>query len=34
VKKFRDELKGDCKPEMSGRIVNEETAVAAAGLVA
>lgn len=34
VKKFRDELKADCKPEIAGRIVNDETAVAAAGLVA
>ncbi|MBX7208647.1 MAG: NADH-quinone oxidoreductase subunit NuoF [Verrucomicrobiaceae bacterium] len=34
VKKFRDELKADCKPEFTGRIVNEETLVAAAGLVA
>lgn len=34
VKKFRDELKADTKPENSGRIVSEESLVAAAGLVA
>ena len=34
VKKFRDELKADCKPELASRIVSEETLVAAAGLVA
>ena len=33
IKKFRDELKGDCKPDLAGKIVNEETLVAAAGLV-
>jgi len=34
VKKFRDELKADTKPNVAGRIVSEETLVAAAGLVA
>ncbi|WP_395736351.1 NADH-quinone oxidoreductase subunit NuoF [Prosthecobacter sp.] len=33
IKKFRDELKSDCKPDLTGKIVNEETLVAAAGLV-
>ena len=33
IKKFRDELKADCKPDLTGKIVNEETLVAAAGLV-
>ena len=33
IKKFRDELKADCKPDLAGKIVNEETLVAAAGLV-
>ena len=33
IKKFRDELKGDCKADLAGKIVNEETKVAAAGLV-
>ena len=33
IKKFRDELKSDCKPDLAGKIVNEETLVAAAGLV-
>jgi NADH-quinone oxidoreductase subunit F len=34
VKKFRDELKSDTKPDLASRIVSEETLVAAAGLVA
>lgn len=34
IKKFRDELEGDCKPELAGRVVNGETTVAAAGLSA
>jgi len=33
IKKFREELKSDCKPDLTGKIVNEETLVAAAGLV-
>jgi NADH-quinone oxidoreductase subunit F len=33
IKKFRDELKADCKADLAGKIVNEETKVAAAGLV-
>ncbi|WP_395747600.1 NADH-quinone oxidoreductase subunit NuoF [Prosthecobacter sp.] len=33
IKKFRDELKSDCKPDLTGKIVNEETLVAAAALV-
>ena len=32
VRKFRDELKADCKADLAGKIVNEETLVAAAGL--
>jgi NADH-quinone oxidoreductase subunit F len=34
IKKFRDELKGDCKPELTGAIVSEEGRVAAASLQA
>jgi NADH-quinone oxidoreductase subunit F len=34
IKKFGDELKGDCKPELAGKVVAEEGAIAAAGLVA
>jgi NADH-quinone oxidoreductase subunit F len=34
IKKFRDEMKADCKPDLKGRIVSEETLVAAAGLSA
>jgi NADH-quinone oxidoreductase subunit F len=33
IKKFRNELKADCKADLAGKIVNEETLVAAAGLV-
>ena len=33
IKKFRDELNSDCKPDLTGKIVNEETLVAAAGMV-
>ncbi|MBE2287166.1 MAG: NADH-quinone oxidoreductase subunit NuoF [Prosthecobacter sp.] len=33
VRKFRDELKADCKADLAGKIVNEETLVAAASLV-
>jgi NADH-quinone oxidoreductase subunit F len=33
IKKFRDELKADAKPELEGEIVAEESLVAAAGLV-
>jgi len=33
IKKFRDELKADCKADLAGKIVNDETLVAAAGLV-
>lgn len=32
VRKFRDEMMADCKADLTGRIVNEETLVAAAGL--
>lgn len=32
IKKFRDELKADAKPELEGAIVAEEGLVAAAGL--
>jgi NADH-quinone oxidoreductase subunit F len=34
IKKFGEELKGDCKPELAGKVVAEEGAIAAAGLVA
>jgi NADH-quinone oxidoreductase subunit F len=34
IRKFRDELKGDCKPELTGRILSEEGQLAAAGLKA
>jgi len=34
IRKFRDELKGDCKPELAGRILSEEGQLAAAGLKA
>jgi NADH-quinone oxidoreductase subunit F len=34
IKKFRDELKADCKADLAGRVVNGETTVAAAGLSA
>lgn len=33
IKEFRDEFKGDCKPDLTGKIVHEETLVAAAGLM-
>ncbi|MFO1486570.1 MAG: NADH-quinone oxidoreductase subunit NuoF [Verrucomicrobiaceae bacterium] len=33
VRKFRDELKADCKASLTGQIVSEEALVAAAGLV-
>ncbi len=33
IKKFGEELKGDCKPELAGKVVAEEGLVAAAGLV-
>ena len=33
VKKFRDEMKSETRPEFATKIVNEETALAAAGLV-
>jgi NADH-quinone oxidoreductase subunit F len=33
IRKFRDELKSDCKPELSGEIVAQEARVAAAGLM-
>jgi len=32
VKKFRDEMKADTKPDLAGKIVNEESELAAAGL--
>ena len=32
IKKFRDELKGDCKPELAGKPVADEALVASAGL--
>ena len=32
VRKFRDELKADCKPDLAGKIVNSETMLAAATL--
>ena len=32
VRKFRDELKADCKADLAGQIVNSETKVAAGGL--
>lgn len=32
VKKFRDEMKADTKSEFAEKIVNDETALAAAGL--
>jgi NADH-quinone oxidoreductase subunit F len=32
IKKFRDELKGDCKPELAGKVVTQEGLVAASGL--
>lgn len=32
IKKFREELKADTKPELAGKIVNSETLVAAASL--
>jgi NADH-quinone oxidoreductase subunit F len=32
VKKFRDEMKADTKPDLAGKIVNEETELAAASL--
>jgi NADH-quinone oxidoreductase subunit F len=34
IKKFRDELKGDCKPELTGAIVTDEGKLASAGLAA
>jgi NADH-quinone oxidoreductase subunit F len=34
IKKFRDELKGDCKAELTGAIVSDEGKVAAASLKA
>lgn len=34
VKKFRDEMKAETKPEFADKIVNDETALAAAGLEA
>jgi NADH-quinone oxidoreductase subunit F len=33
IKKFRDELKGDCKTELTGKIVSDEGLVASAKLV-
>ena len=33
VAKFREEMKADTKPEFAEKVVNEETALAAAGLV-
>jgi len=33
IKKFRDELTSDCKPELKGKIVSSESRVAAASLV-
>lgn len=33
IKKFGEELKGDCKPALAGQVVAEEGLVAAAGLV-
>jgi NADH-quinone oxidoreductase subunit F len=32
VRKFRDELKADCKADLAGQIVNSESKVAAAGI--
>jgi len=32
IKKFRDELKGDCKPEIADKIVAQEGLVASASL--
>ncbi len=32
VRKFRDELKSDCKADLAGKVVNSETMLAAAGL--
>jgi NADH-quinone oxidoreductase subunit F len=32
IKKFRDELKSDCKPALAGQVVAEEGLIAAAGL--
>ncbi|MCB1225824.1 MAG: NADH-quinone oxidoreductase subunit NuoF [Verrucomicrobiales bacterium] len=32
VRKFRDEMKADCKPELAGQIVAKESRLAAAGL--
>jgi hypothetical protein len=34
VRKFRDEIKSVTKTDLSGKIVNEETKLAAAGLQA
>ena len=34
IKKFRDEMKADCKPDLTGQIVSDEGKVAAAGLAA
>ena len=34
VRKFRDEIKSVTKSDLTGKIVNEETALAAAGLKA